>query len=343
MVCHKITHRFDKFQKNNLRRINILKRFQERINHSLEKKNYFSSSIKKCPDADTFSIQPLTERILTEYYDAATTDAHEKILLARFKEAYMLSKVYIRLTFALHKYYSDNFPGRDIVFLGRDAWPFFVIWRLLLTNCKDCFSSREALLHISRSMKSAKDPLGSRVYTGILFNLYESGLTDEYISLTKNPFYVKLDHRWSAFAAYCRRTGLGNKKILLFDTGCRGTVALFAQHVLQKTLDVTVDLIMLYSKNSYIPFLFDKYVSSMDFEAVERLKSFYDKKDYEELLFALESWPHPIHPVRAYRYDDYANPRISYDLTGQKDKLVAYLYYAALVCAIDDIKQCTDL
>jgi len=263
------------------------------------------------------NINPLVDNDFNDY------------VLTKFGDAYYLSQVFINLTFALHRYYSEYFHDRDVVFIGRDTWPMFIVWH-------NMFDEKSVLLHISRYMVTAKDPLGTKTYTGILSYLYDDGLTDDYITLTKNPFYVKLDKRHSAFARYCRMAGLGKHKILVFDTGYRGTVSLFTQRILQKTLDVSADIVMLHSLNDFIPSLFETIVQPLDFSPYPYLKTLFNNKNYDKLINILESWPHRFDPVKGYIFDDYGNVKLVHKHVNEKDIAMAYLFYSALVSAIKD-------
>lgn len=299
-------------------------RFQN-LKPKFEKEVYIPTRIKKRIIKNEFILSAkLLQGSIDEY------------LSSKYQQAYWLARIYIKLTRLLYEYYSTKFFDSDIVFLGRDAWPIYILWRML--GYADESKGKAVLLHISRYMMTSKDPLGRKVYTGILKHLYDKGLTDDEIKLTVNPFYVKVPERFSAFGTYCRMTGLGTRKILVFDTGYRGTVSLFAKNILQKTLDVHVDNVMFYSMIDYIPSLLIGVEPNI-FDDNPKLKTLFEAKDFDDLINMLESWPHPINPVKGYRYDDVGDVRLRFAQVNEENPSIALLYYHAMVEAVKDFND----
>ena len=248
------------------------------------------------------------------------------VLESKFFKAYQVSDVYLSITEKIMDYCREEFPDADVVMLGRDAWPFYVSWRMM--DGSDL--PKPKLVHVSRYMMTSRDPFGQKVYTGILKYLYDKGLEDDDIELTDNPYYVKVDIRYSAFGTYLKAMGLGSNPILLFDVGYRGTVITFVQRTIAEILDVHTDTVMLFSINRYVPSLFESHITAEDFGSVPRFVDLHEHGEYEELSLLIERWPHPIDPVERYAYDEYGRPYIVEHFVQEKDKLSAHLFYFAL-------------
>ena len=74
------------------------------------------------------------------------------ILESKFFKAYQVSDVYLSITEKIMDYCREEFPDADVVMLGRDAWPFYVSWRMM--DGSDL--QKPKLVHVSRYMISSK-------------------------------------------------------------------------------------------------------------------------------------------------------------------------------------------